>query len=92
MAEPGEFDNPYDGKDRAVYAEGFGRGYHAGRITAAALPDERLREALARANDDLILIADEAPEDIGESIDSVRAAIKDALAAADREKPDEDQT
>ena len=36
---PGEFDNPYDGKDRAVYAEGFGRGYHAGRITAAALPE-----------------------------------------------------
>ena len=52
--------------------------------------DERLREALARANDDLILIADEAPEDIGESIDSVRAAIKDALAA-DRDKEEDER-
>ena len=52
---------------------------------AAALPDERLREALTRANDDLIQIADYSPSEVADAIDSVRAAIKDALAA-DREE------
>ena len=65
--------------------------YLRNRYTFDRLRDERLREALTRANDDLILIADEAPEDIGESIDSVRAAIKDALAAADRDKEEDER-
>jgi len=54
-------------------------------LPAAALPDERLREALTRANDDLIQIADYSPSEVADAIDSVRAAIKDALAA-DREE------
>ena len=87
MAEPGEFDNPYDGKDRAVYAEGFGRGYHAGRITAAALPDERLREADRKVILEWAKFTrDESAGYWGRREEDVYQRL---LAAADREAPDE---
>jgi hypothetical protein len=62
-------------------------GFAAGR--AAASPDERLREALRDANEYLAQIADYSPSEVADAIDSVRAQIKDALAATDsRGKPD----
>ena len=55
----------------------------------AASPDERLREALRDANEYLAQIADYSPSEVADAIDSVRAQIKDALAATDsRGKPD----
>ena len=56
---------------------------------APASPDERLREALRDANEYLAQIADYSPSEVADAIDSVRAQIKDALAATDsRGKPD----
>jgi hypothetical protein len=57
--------------------------------SGAASPDERLREALRDANEYLAQIADYSPSEVADAIDSVRAQIKDALAATDaRGKPD----
>ena len=62
---------------------------HKPGITPAASPDERLREALRDANEYLAQIADYSPSEVADAIDSVRAQIKDALAATDsRGNPD----
>lgn len=86
---PGPPDPPYiEGDLGAPSAEEFVHKRRSARAMSTT-PDERLREALRDANEYLAQIADYSPSEVADAIDSVRAQIKDALAATDsRGKPD----
>lgn len=55
------------------------RDYWAPQSAELVAERDRYREAMQQADEELALIADDASEDIGMRIDSVRASLKDAL-------------